>query len=81
MPQRASRRVARIDENLLALRRLALVERLKIVTLHEHLTAHFEQFGVGIDLERNRTQRSQVLRHVLAHRAVATGGAPHKQTI
>ena len=73
LPQRARRRVARVDVKLLAGRFLPLVEREEIGLPHVDLAAHLGDVGNVLALQRLRhvLQRPDVRRDILADRAVA----------
>ena len=84
--------IARVDKGFFALvaRRdalsLALVQGFKVRTRHINLAAHFQQRwhrqgGVGLQTQRNLPDGADVVGHVLAHVAVASGGGLHQNAV
>ena len=78
--QRSGRRVARVHERLLAGGGLLGVDLLEAGQRQVDLAAHLDLAGLG-DAQRDRTDRPQVGRHVLAGGAVAPGGAAHEHAV
>ena len=79
MPQRSSRRIARIGEYLAAGRFLCGIQRQKILPVHIKLAAHFQnirQYGrpAGGQGSRNGTDTANIGGDILALGAVAAGG-------
>src|SRR5207244_7683282 len=69
----AGRGVARIDERFLSGGKLPRVEPLEVLARHVDFAAHFENYRglVGAEPARNRANRIDVVRDVLADFAVA----------
>ena len=75
LPERPGSGVSRIGEELFAFRFLAGVERLEVLLMHDAFAADFKHLRIFPgELQRNRADRADVFRHVLAHGAVAAGG-------
>ena len=74
LAHRAGGRVARVHEGGQALFGATLVDGREIVQRHIHLAAHLQQRRRVLDVQRDRADRAQVVRHVLPHLPVAAGG-------
>ena len=61
---------------------LARVECLKVIAAHVDLTTHLKHGRHGVwQPQRNLTNGADVLRHIFAGLAVATGGCLHQHTL
>jgi hypothetical protein len=74
--------VARVHKGLAALLALALVERIKVGAAHVDLAAHFQHRGHALGQgQRNLPDGADVVRHVLAHLAIAARGGLHQAAV
>ena len=76
----AGRRIPRIDERLLAAGQRLFIECLETGSRHEHFTAYLQRRRVtlAVQPQRHRVDSTNVVRNVLARRAVAAGRAPNQ---
>ena len=81
LADRAGGRVARVGERGQPGRGAVLVELCEVGARQVHLAAHLEQGRRALHAQRDGLDRAQVLRHVLAHLAIATGGAAHQHPV
>ena len=83
LAQGAGRRIARIGEDRLAGRLLALVERKEIGLGHVDLAAHFRDLRHALAFEpmRHILQRADIGGDVLAFAAVAAGGGGDERAV
>src|SRR5688572_10129435 len=73
--------VARVRKGGLARRRPALVQLLEAAAREVDLAADLDQLGVGVDPQRDRAHRPQVVADVLADPPVAAGGAADEAAV
>ena len=86
LPHRPGGSVARVRRRALPLGRLTLGERTKTLEWHVHLAAHLEHCGRPLlrterQRERDRADRPQVRRHVLAPLAVTARRTAREDTV
>jgi hypothetical protein len=82
LPKPARRGIARVDEGLLALPGLRGIEAQEVLLEHDDLAAHLEVRGGGRRQgERDRRDRAEVGRHVLAGGAVAARRAHREPAV
>ncbi len=81
----ARRRIARISEWSEPLLLALLIHRQKRLRRHQHFPAHFKRSRhprppqlLGRHRQRNRADRTQVGRNILAHGSIASGNSAHK---
>ena len=81
LADRARGRVARVHERRQALARAPLVERREVGQRHVDLAADLDERRRVVDPQRDRRDRAQVVRDVLADLAVAARGAAHEHAV
>ena len=81
LTKRARGGVAWICEQRLLLRLAFLVELAEYPFRHIHLAANNKVLRRAFELQRKRTDRAEILRHVLAYSAVASRCTLHKDAV
>jgi len=82
LAQAAGRRVARIDENLVAARLLGLIQALEIGAIDQNLAAHLQHGGrIALEFQGHGAHGPDIAGDVLAHLPVAASGGLGQQAM